>query len=162
MNVVDAVRYNHYLWRQFTEFFESDLSWEELSRNLESSHNTIANVTMHAVNMEDWWLHFVVPSKEWDGPAWDGFTDAKSMVVRAREVEAKTERFLAMLKGDDLTRPRTLVVGDDKIETTLGDVLFEVVNEATHHRGEVLAMLWSMDKEAPYESFLDWKASRAK
>lgn len=155
-DIVDLVRYDAHLWRRFADFFAESCSWDELSRDHGASHNTIANVSMHAINMQDWWLHFVRVGKAWDGPAWDGFKDAGSMRERVRAVTERTEKFVAGLDEKALAQRLTLEVGDDKTETTLGRLLLEVVNESTHHRGEVMAMLWRMDREPPYESFLEF------
>lgn len=96
---------HHALWRRFADSYVDARSWEELARSRETSHLTIANVTMHAVNMEDWWLHHLVPGKPWSGPPWDGFRDAASMRERVLEVEEKTRRLLRDTKDDDLRRP---------------------------------------------------------
>ncbi|HVL47044.1 MAG TPA: DinB family protein [Candidatus Thermoplasmatota archaeon] len=161
MSALDLVRYNHHLWKRFADFYVQKCTWEELSHNHETSHQSIANVSMHAINMEDWFLHYVLPGKEWDGPKWDGFRDAPSMQARVREVTAKTESFLKGRKPADLSKEVTLHWGGGKTsKTTLETLLHEVVNEATHHRGEVLAMLWRIDKEPPYESYLEWKTAQ--
>lgn len=156
MDVLRLIRYNHFLWRRFSAFYENEMVWAQLSQNHESSHQSVANVTMHAVNMEDWWLHYVVPGKKWDGPRWDSFQDAASMRRRVDDVAARTESLLRGVTSEELRRPITVDAGGGAFRTTLEDVLAEVVNEETHHRGEVLAMLWRMDVEPPYVGFLDW------
>lgn len=160
MDVRSLVDHHHALWRRFADHYVDALTWEELSRDHETSHQTIANVTMHAVNMEDWWLHYVMPGKPWAGPAWDGFKDAKSMRERIHEVEAKTGALLAKMSPEELARPRTFDSEGMKGTASLEQVLAEVLSEATHHRGEVLAMMWRMDKEPPYIGYLEWLAQR--
>lgn len=156
MDVRRLIAYNHFLNRRLADYFVDECSWSELSENHETSHNTIANVMMHAVNMEDWWLHYVVPSKPWDGPKWDGFTSATEMRRRIHEVEAKTRKLLEGFTDATLREPMTLDIGGHKQTLTMEDVLVEVANEVTHHRGEVMAMLWRNDKTPPYVNFTDW------
>lgn len=157
MDVLRLIGYDHALWRRFADHFEKELTWEDLSTNHETSHNTIANVVMHALNMEDWWLHYVLQKKEWSGPAWDGARSVADVVQRMREVPDKTDKLVAGWSPEDLTRRVTLDAGDGPFETTLEDLLVEIVNESTHHRGEVMAMMWRIDKAPPYVSFLDWE-----
>lgn len=160
MDIRALMAYNHELWRRFADHFVDELSWDELSRNHETSHNTIANVTMHAINMEDWWLNYVLVGKAWEGPAWDGFRSAKEMRQRVRDVQKKTEQLLATASPADLQRKHAVEVAGEVRELTLEDVLVEVWNESTHHRGEVLAMMWRMDKEPPYVDYITWLTTR--
>ena len=156
MDVRRLVRYHLALTDRYADYFDGSCSWSELSENHETSHNTIANVSMHMANMEDWWLHYVVPGKEWDGPAWDGAKRVADVTGRMREVAARTRALLDGLADEEMRRKRTLPVGEDKREVTLEDVLVEVLAEVTTHRGEVNAMLWRRDKEPPYVGFLEW------
>lgn len=151
------VRYNHFLRRRFAAFFVDEVDWETLVEDHETSHQTIANVFVHGCNMEDWLLHYVMAGKTWDGPAYDGFTSAEAIAERVAEVEARTTKLLNGLTDDDLAREHTLDYGGGHTLTLpLADILTEVVMEDTHHRGEVLAMLWRKDITPPYVSYAEW------
>ena len=160
MDAPDLVRYNHALRRAFADFFAKEVPWEVLMEDHETSHQNIANVFMHGCNMEDWWLHYVWPGKAWDGPAYDGFRSAEAMRQRVREVESKTEALLRALKPSDLQARKRLDLGQGQAEVSLEQVLLEAVFEDTHHRGEILAMLWRKDITPPYQGFLEWSRAR--
>jgi uncharacterized damage-inducible protein DinB len=154
----DLVRWNSDVRLRFARFLETQ-PWSVVAENHETSHQSIANVFMHGCNMEDWYLHFIVPGKEWDGPKYDGFTSAAQMRKRVEEVQAKTERFLASLQDKDLDR--SVDLGEGRT-ARLGDVLVECVTEDTHHRGEILAMLWRRDIAPPDVGYLPWAAKAGK
>lgn len=159
MDVRDLVAYNHAQRRAFAERF-TELDWGILVENHETSHQNIANVFMHGANMEDWYLNTLWGGEEWAGPAFDGFSDAKSMLARVEEVEARTQRFLDGLSDEDLAERRTIPFGGGEIELSLEELLCEAVSEEMHHRGEVLAMLWRKDIKPPYTTFAEWAANR--
>ena len=156
----DLVRWNHAVRLRFARYFET-LPWRVLRENHETSHLNIANVFMHGCNMEDWYLHYVLPKKAWAGPKYDGFRSARAMRVRVQEVNRKGERFLRTLKRPSLARPADLsALGKDAAkDITLGDLLVELVTEDVHHRGEILAMLWRKDLQPPDVSFTGWAAA---
>jgi uncharacterized damage-inducible protein DinB len=157
----DLVRWNHSVRLRFAEFFET-LPWEVLSEDKGASNGPIASIFMHGTNMEDWWLHHVLAKKKWVGPRFDGFKDAASMRRRVEEVNGKTERLLRRLGPGDLrARAELSSLGPDAPKAvTLGDLLVETVTEDTHHRGEILAMLWMRDIQPPDVSFLAHAGAR--
>ncbi|HLF06436.1 MAG TPA: DinB family protein [Thermoplasmata archaeon] len=161
MDPRDLVRWNHAVRLRFARFFET-VPWEVLSEDRGASNGSISSIFMHGTNMEDWWLNYVLRKREWDGPKFDGFKDARSMRERVEGVNTMTERFLAKLKPSDLERPADLssLGADAPKALRLADLLVETVTEDTHHRGEILAMLWMRDIEPPDVSFLEYAAGR--
>jgi len=160
MDPATIVRYNHDCRRRFADFFVDSVPWDVLVENQETSHQNIANAFMHGCNMEDWWLHFVLPGKAWSGPKYDGFTNAEAMRARVVEVERKTQEFLDGLRPQDLDRRYDVsAAGMGFASATLGDILVETALEDIHHRGEIMAMLWRRDIEPPYVSFAEWAAA---
>ena len=84
----------------------------------------------------------------------------------ATEVAGILDRFLASLTSLDLDREFTFhwIPGDESTRTSMitRDMLWHLVEEELQHRGEINALLWQMDIDAPTLGWEDWVKTQAK
>ena len=67
------------------------------------------------------------------------------------QVESKANAYLSKVTPDELSRKIERRRRDGSIITaTVEDYLIHLFQEETHHRGELMALLWQMDVSPPH------------
>jgi uncharacterized damage-inducible protein DinB len=73
------------------------------------------------------------------------------------EVEAKTRKFLESLSEDEFRRTFEYSRPDGtKRRNSIEEILVHLVLEETHHRGEIICLLWEMNVEPPFEGWIQY------
>ena len=153
------------LWRYATalkhRYFDalSKLPWEALVRNRDASFNSIRNIFLHLVNVEDFYGSLVLSKKagKYSPYDFDSFNNMESIRRQMNEVEAKTKERLSSLGAKGLagkyewTRPDGVVVmGSGE------DIVLHLALEQIHHFGELISLLWQMNVEPPHLGWLQY------
>ena len=139
------------------------LSNETLTENRGLSFDSVKNVFIHTVMLEDSWLHYRAAGLHSTGLKHEDFEDLKAIRRYIDEVDAKTALLFAKMTDRDLSRevrrPRP-----DRNENayTLEQVLYHIPIEIIHHYGEIFAEFWRMNINAPYYSYLTYSRNKAK
>jgi uncharacterized damage-inducible protein DinB len=144
----------------------SRLPSEELARERGASFPTIPAILTHSIEAISFWIESAsvvlgptFPSVEHPEPP-----TLDDLLTFERQVREETRRFLDRLTDTDLDR--TFTVGPSSsfptvLEVTVRDMLWHLVEEELQHRGELNALLWQIDVEAPIYDWIDWvKESR--
>ncbi|MEM3671209.1 MAG: DinB family protein [Thermoprotei archaeon] len=147
-----------YYKRERAKLFEeiSKMSEEDFTRNRELSFNSIKDVLVHTVMVEDNWLHYRAAGLGNEtSKKFQDFKTLNDVVAYAQEVDKKTELLFSRLKETDLSKvvERTYPDGR-KTSYLLGQVLYHVPIEIIHHYGEIFAEFWKINVDAPYYSYL--------
>ena len=149
-------RYNMFIRPAYVDAVLS-LGWDEASKDRGASFGSLKNILLHIWDVELWHLHYVAEGRAAEAPDWDydTFTTIESFTEARTMVEAKTQAFLDRLTDADLERQITYERPDDTpIDYSLGQVLVHVATEEVHHRGELIALLWQIDREPPPMTFM--------
>ncbi len=79
------------------------------------------------------------------------------------QVESKANAYLGKVTPKELARKveRKLRDGSTFL-VTVEDVLLDFFQEETHHRGELIALLWQMDVAPPHKSFIQYLRSQTR
>ena len=108
---------------------------------------TIGGVLRHIINQEDGWIHFVVRRAL---PAWPDENllgnDVKTLRAELERVHKETMAYLATVDMDDFDRI-VQVPGDGT--PMLGWILWHVLEQIIHHRGELFLCLSLLGMERP-------------
>ena len=108
---------------------------------------TIGGVLRHIINQEDGWIHFVVRRAL---PAWPDENllgnDVKTLRAELERVHKETMAYLATVDMDDFDRI-VQVPGDGT--PMLGWILWHVLEQVIHHRGELFLCLSLLGMERP-------------
>ena len=125
-----------------------DLSTEEFTRELGSSHSSLRDTLVHIMSVEWIWLsrwHGISPPALLDPT---GFLDLDSVEKRWASLRHELQRFLGQIRDDNLNVPISYrsVRGED-LSLPLVCTLQHVVNHHTYHRGQVATLLRQLGRE---------------
>jgi uncharacterized damage-inducible protein DinB len=155
MNPTDLVRYNHAVRELYLDAL-SKLPWAEVAKFRGLSFDSARNVFLHLTLVEDRWINYILPNRfsQWKDPHFETYQNIDSMKAYSLQVKNATEKFLANLKTEDLSRKVTVPWGNKPdTEISIETALTHMVMEDMVHYGELSAMFWQMNLEAPYLAF---------
>ncbi len=155
MQVTDLIRYNHIVRNLYLEAL-AKLPWAQVIENRGLSFDSMRNVFVHLMLVEDRWISYIIPGRfsEWRNPDFDAFKSIESLGQYLQRVEANTETYLAELTTEELMRKITLPWSNTpNTQINIEKCLTHMVLEDMIHYGELSAALWQMGQEAPYMGF---------
>jgi uncharacterized damage-inducible protein DinB len=142
----------------------SKLDWGELVKNREASFHSLRNIFLHMINCEDWYLHTVIPNRGGKFVSYDfeEYTNIDSIRRKMEEVEARTHKVLEGLNEEEFKKTFEYTRSDGtKRRDSVEQILVHLVLEETHHRGELLCLLWKMNIQPPHEGWIPYLARTA-
>jgi len=142
----------------------SKLEWGDLVKNREASFHSLRNIFLHMINCEDWYLHTVIPSRggKFVSYGFEEYTSIDSIRRKMEEVEARTHKVLEGLNEDEFKKTFEYTRPDGtKRRDSIEQILVHLVLEETHHRGELLCLLWEMNIQSPHEGWIPYLARTA-
>ena len=152
------------LWRYATvlkhRYFDAftKLPWEELVRDRDASFNSIRNIFLHIVNVEDFYGSVLSRNAGKYNPYdFDGFNNMESIRRQMNEVEAKTKECLSSLGAEGLAREFEWTRPDGVVVMGMGeDIVLHLALEQIHHFGELISLLWQTNVEPPHLGWLQY------
>src|SRR5271170_472968 len=132
----------------------------ELSRDRGASYPSLLDIMAHSQGAMYYWITSCSPSAF---PPPEPETAEPPTVAQLKDFEAYLQahvhRFMAGLEEADLdrtiARPRGRA-SDHDCNIPVRDVLWHLVEEELQHRGEVNALLWQLDVDAPVYNWIHW------
>ena len=159
------------LWRYVTtlkhKYFDTlaKLPWEELVRNREASFNSIRNVFLHIISVEESYVNFILSKKGGKYIPYDfeKFSNMESIRRQMEEVEAKTKKCLLSLKEKNLVEQYEWTRPDGSTTRGTGeDIIIHMALEQIHHFGELICLLWQMNVTPPHLGWLQYLSDQQK
>ena len=135
------------------------LPWEEVVKGRGASFDSLRDILLHIIGVEDRTINYVIPgrTKDWVSLSPEEFRDMGSIKRRIQEVESKTNAYLAKITPDELDRKVEYPMwGKPPVSVRVEDILVHVVLESIHHFGELIALLWQMDVEPPHMGWITY------
>jgi len=111
------------------------------------------------INCEDWYLHTVIPNRGGKFASYDfeEYTSIDPIRSKMEEVEAKTRKFLESLSEEEFKKPFEYSRPDGtKRSDSVEQIFVHLALEETHHRGELLCLLWQMNIQPPHEGWIPY------
>ncbi|MCJ7763157.1 DinB family protein [Candidatus Bathyarchaeota archaeon] len=164
MNIIELVRYNHAVRELYFDAL-AKLPWTEIVKSRGLSFDSARNVFLHLTLVEDRWINYILPTRfsEWKDPNSKTYQNIGMLKDYMLHVKGATEEFLANVKSADLNRKVVIPWGDKpNTQITLETALTHMVMENMVHYGELSAVLWQMNLEAPYLAFWRYKYNQDK
>lgn len=155
MDVEDLFVYNWYCRRKFLECM-SKLTWEKMVEDRGASFGSMRDIFLHSLEAEQGWLRHLAKGKMGEWPSHDYDMDFKNIDAVKKymeEVEAGGRAYFAGIERTDLEKPPGWIRTK---RYSVEDVLMHVVEEEIHHRGELICLMWQIDIEPPYTSYMDF------
>ena len=150
------LEYSHALRNRYLEQFAT-LPWEEVAKSRGASFDSLRNILLHTIDAEDRMVNYAIPGhlKDWVSRSPEDFQDMASVRKRMKEVESKTNAYVAKItpaelgRKVDYSRP-----GMPPLTVRVEDILIHVALESIHHFGELIALLWQIDVEPPHMGWI--------
>jgi len=145
--------------RGYLETF-SKLPAAELSRDRGASFPTLLDIFGHSQGALYFWMkdcaRFEFPPQEPDSSSPPSLADVRK---DEKYIQAQIQRVMDELTEADLAR--RVHRGKDHgsshdCDIPIREVLWHLVEEELQHRGEINALLWQIDVEAPVFDWIDW------
>jgi len=163
MTIIDLIRYNHAVRDLYLETLAT-LPWPEVVKPRGLSFDSARNVFLHLTVVEDRWVNYILPNRfaVWEDPDFNSYTDVESLKRYVEALKKSTETLIQNLTPEDLSRKVTLPWANYKPSTqvTVETALTHMVLEDMIHYGELSAMLWQMNLEAPYLAYCRYKLAQ--
>jgi uncharacterized damage-inducible protein DinB len=138
----------------------SKLPVAELTRDRGASFPTLLDIFGHSQGALYFWMkdvaRFEFPPQEPDSSTPPNLADIRK---DEKYIQAQIRRTLAELSEADLTRTVHRAKGRGSphdCEVPVREVLWHLVEEELQHRGEINALLWQIDVDAPVFSWIRW------
>ena len=135
----------------------------EFTRSRGLSFESIKDVFVHTVMVEDNWLHYrfagLGPNTSRNFQDFKNIEDVKKYMA---EVDAKTAGLFVKITDQDMRKTfrRSLPNGKEEV-LQLEQVLYHIPLEIIYHYGEIFAEFWKMKVDAPYYSYLAYSKEKA-
>jgi len=163
MTITDLVRYNLALRDLYLESL-TKLPWAEVVKPRALSFDSARNVFLHLTVVEDRWVNYILPNRfgDWKDPNFDSYVDIESLKRYSEATKKSTEVLLQRFKSGGWNRKVTLPWGSFEPNTrvTVEMALTHMVLEDMIHYGELSAMLWQMNLDAPYLGYCRYKLAQ--
>jgi uncharacterized damage-inducible protein DinB len=133
--------YDEWANRQMLSDIEQ-LTEEQLTRDLSSSHRSILETLAHIVAVEWVWLERLKGNSPQAPPAWCSEPSVDLLKEQLGATEAERRDFVAALSDDSLSSVIDYKTLDGTAASSkLDDIFRHVVNHSTYHRGQVSTMM---------------------
>jgi uncharacterized damage-inducible protein DinB len=151
MEVIKLLEYSQFLRHRYLDTF-TKLPWDAFVKERGASFGSLRNILLHFVELLDRHVNQTIqgnaelPRIRYDD--YDGMDKIKTYLDR---VESSVNRYLSDVTPEELSRKvlRTFFDGST-LWMRVEDILIDLFQEETHHRGEFIAILWQMGIEPPH------------
>ena len=154
---VELIRYVHTARKMYLKTL-SELPWDEVVKDRGASFPSIRDIFLHALNQEDRLINYIIPgnAERWTSEEPGKLLNMQMIEERVDKTEKKVDAYLANLAESELNKK---VEGPRRqgppIQMRIEDILIHVATENIYHLGEMEAIFYQMDKQAP---FINWFA----
>jgi uncharacterized damage-inducible protein DinB len=161
MDASELVRYNDKVRSLYFEAL-SKLDWDEVDKSRGLSFDSMRNVFLHLMVVEDRWINYTLRGEfsKWKDPVFDDFKDFESLKAYMIRIHEKSNKFLETLKPTDYL----YYVANPWIKGTSISIetgLIHMVLECMVHFGELSAVLWQIGQEAPHLAFVRYELNKS-
>jgi uncharacterized damage-inducible protein DinB len=159
MLVTDLIRYNHVVRGLYLDAM-AKLPWSEVVKPRGASFDSMRDVFLHLTLVEDRWISYIIPGRfsQWVDLNFDDFKSIDLLKKYVQQTELNTEKYLEKLSNEELNK-QVVIPWGDKPDTRISieTALCHIAMEDMIHYGELSALLWQMNIDAPYLGFWRYK-----
>ena len=151
MEAVRLLEYSQYLRHRYLETL-GKLPWEEVVKDRGASFNSLRDIYLHCVSVLDFYVnHLAQGDTNYPRINFDDYDNIEKINEYLEKVESKTNAYLSKVTPEELLRKVERKMRDGTtIMVTVEDILIDFFQEETHHRGELIALLWQIDVCPPH------------
>lgn len=146
MKILQLMDYSKDLRHRYFETL-SKLPWAEVIKDRGASFPSLRDIFLHMVFVTDAYINYALQgNKNYPEVKYEEYDSIEKVKKYLEDVEAKATVSLDKMTPEQLQKSETL--------------LLDFFQEETHHRGELLALLWQMNVEPPHMGFLQYRAAQ--
>jgi uncharacterized damage-inducible protein DinB len=120
----------------------SQLTPDQFTRTVDSSHGSIRNTLVHIASAEWGWIARCGGPQRGAPLTPADFPTPESVLSLFNKIETQTREFLSKLQENDLARNIDFVLGGEEKRTMpMGELLQHAANHGVHHRGQISLLL---------------------
>jgi uncharacterized damage-inducible protein DinB len=131
------------------------IPWDKFTEDRGASFGSMRDVFLHILEEEQGWLKALASGSMEHGAGNEevrSCEDIDSIRKYMDQVESESRAYVTKLTPTQLNKP--FEFRKNKFRTE--DLLMHVVEEEIHHRGELLCLMWQIDCEPPYKSYMSY------
>jgi uncharacterized damage-inducible protein DinB len=157
MNILKLLEYNQFLRHRYLETL-SKLSWDDFVKDRGASFPSLRDIYLHIVFVVDIYFNNILQgNSNYPGINYNEYDSIGKIAKYLERAECKANGYLSKVTPEELTKkiPRKQKDGSIFI-ASVEDSLLDFFQEETHHRGELIALLWQMDVAPPHMGFIQY------
>jgi uncharacterized damage-inducible protein DinB len=146
MKTLQLLEYSQFLRHKYLETL-SKLPWEEVVKDRGASFPSLRDIYLHIVFIVDAYINYGLQGNlNCPNVNYNEYDSIEKITKYLEDVESRANANLSKMTPEELEKNEV--------------VLLDFFQEETHHRGELLALLWQMDVEPPHMGFLQYRLSQ--
>jgi len=148
------MEYNQFLNRKYLEAI-SKLSWEEIIKDRSASFSSFRDILLHVLAVTDAYINTVIEGAgNYQRLDFNEYDSIEKITAYFEQVETKVNTYLSKVTPEELSRKIVMKRRDGSTtEIPVEQMLLDLFQEVTHHRGEFIALLWQLKIEPPHMGF---------
>jgi uncharacterized damage-inducible protein DinB len=154
MFTLKLMEYNQFLNRKYLETI-SKLSWEEVIKDRSASFSSFRDIFLHVLAVTDAYISTISEGvSNYQDLDFNEYDSIEKITAYLEQVETKVSAYLSKVTPEELSRKMEIKRRDGStIEIPVEQMLLDLFQEDTHHRGEFIALLWQLKVEPPHMGF---------
>jgi uncharacterized damage-inducible protein DinB len=161
MNTLKLLEYSQFLRHKYLETL-SKLLWEDLVKDRGASFPSLRDIYLHIVFVVDAYINYILQGNpNYPSVNYNEYDSIEKVTKYLEQVESKTNVYLGKVTPEELAKKVERKQKDGStILVPVEDLLLDFFQEETHHRGELIALLWQMDVAPPHMGFIQYLRSQ--
>ena len=161
MNTLKLLEYSQFLRHKYLETL-SKLPWVEVVKDRGASFPSLRDIYVHMVFVADAYINCALQGNpNYPSLNYNEYDSIEKITKYLEQVEAKANAYLSKVTPEELSRNIERKRKDGStILIPVEDMLLDLFQEETHHRGELIALLWQMDVTPPHMGFIQYVRSQ--
>ncbi len=161
MKTLKLLEYSQFLRHKYLETL-SKLPWEEVVKDRGASFPSLRDIYLHIVFVVDAYINYVLQGNpNYPSVNYNEYDSIEKVTKYLEQVESKANAYLSKVTLKELARNIERKQKDGSTSyIPVEDMLLDLFQEETHHRGELLALLWQMDVASPHVGFIKFLHSQ--
>jgi Uncharacterized protein conserved in bacteria len=161
MNTLKLLEYSQFLRHKYLETL-SKLPWEEVVKDRGASFPSLRDIYLHIVFVVDAYINYALQgNSNYPSLNYNEYDSIGKITKYLEQVESKANAYLSKVTPEELARNIERKRREDStFLVPVEDILLDFFQEETHHRGELIALLWQMDVAPPHMGFIQYARSQ--
>ena len=161
MNTLILLEYNQFLRHKYLETL-SRLSWEDFVKDRGASFPSLRDIYLHILFVVNIYFNYILQGNpNYPSINYNEYDSIEKIIKYLDQVESKANDYLSKVTPEELTKKIERKQKDGStFFAPVEDMLLDFFQEETHHRGELIALLWQMDIAPPHMGFIQYTRSQ--